>query len=74
MSFEIADRVFADPFAAAWRDRIENAELRCQTLGVVEGYLLLLVAHLRPSGCPLIAKRSEVLLYWRGPAYSPRAG
>lgn len=27
------------------QDRIENGEQRWQTLGVVEGYLLLLVAH-----------------------------
>ena len=27
------------------QDRIENGEYRWQTLGVVDGYLLLLVAH-----------------------------
>lgn len=45
VSFEIAARVFADPFAITHQDRIENGEQRWQTLGVVEGYLLLLVAH-----------------------------
>ena len=28
-----------------WSSRIENGERRWQTLGIVEGYLLLLVAH-----------------------------
>lgn len=43
--FETATRVFADPFAVFKQDRIENGEHRWQTLGIVEGYLLLLVAH-----------------------------
>lgn len=45
VSFEIATRAFADPFAMSWQDRIEGGEYRWQTLGLVEGYLLLLVAH-----------------------------
>lgn len=45
VSFETACRVFADPFALAQQDRIEGGEYRWQTLGMVEGYLLLLVAH-----------------------------
>ena len=45
VSFETATRVFADPFALVEQDRIENGEHRWQTLGVVDGYLLLLVAH-----------------------------
>jgi len=45
VSFEMATRVFADPFALVEQDRIENGEHRWQTLGTVEGYLLLLVAH-----------------------------
>lgn len=45
VSFETAMRVFADPFALVARDRIENGELRWQTLGIADGYLLLLVAH-----------------------------
>ena len=45
VSFEIATRVFADPFALAIQDRIENGEHRWQTLGIVEGHLLLLVVH-----------------------------
>jgi len=45
VSFETALRVFADPFALTARDRDEGGERRWQTLGVVEGHLLLLVAH-----------------------------
>ena len=46
--FETAVRVFADPFALTAQDRIENGEWRWQTVGRVEGHLLLLVAPLRP--------------------------
>lgn len=45
VGFEIAARVFADPFALSEQDRIEDGEHRWQTLGLVEGCLLLLVAH-----------------------------
>jgi uncharacterized DUF497 family protein len=45
VSFETAARVFADPFALVKQDRIESGELRWQTLGIVDGYMLLLVAH-----------------------------
>lgn len=45
VSFETAARVFADPFAVVEQDRIENGEHRWQTLGIVDGCLLLLVAH-----------------------------
>lgn len=45
ISFETALRAFADPFARSEQDRIENGEERWQTLGMVEGHLLLLVAH-----------------------------
>ncbi len=45
ISFEIATRVFADLFALVKQDRIENGEHRWQTLGLVDGYLLILVAH-----------------------------
>jgi uncharacterized DUF497 family protein len=43
--FETATLVFTDPFALTEQDRIENGELRWQTMGTVEGFLLLLVAH-----------------------------
>ncbi|MDK7587471.1 BrnT family toxin [Alcaligenes faecalis subsp. phenolicus] len=45
VSFEVALRVFADPFALTGPDRIEHGEQRWQTLGMVNGHLLLLVAH-----------------------------
>jgi uncharacterized protein len=45
ISFEIAARVFADPFALMAQDRIENGEQRWQTIGMVDGHLVLLVAH-----------------------------
>jgi uncharacterized DUF497 family protein len=45
VSFETATRVFADPFAMVKQDRIENGEYCWQTLGIVDGHLLLLVAH-----------------------------
>jgi uncharacterized DUF497 family protein len=45
VSFEIAVRAFADPFALTEQDRIEGGERRWQTLGMVEGQVLLLVAH-----------------------------
>jgi len=41
----MAIRAFGDPFALTDADRIEAGEQRWQTLGLVEGYLLLLVAH-----------------------------
>ena len=45
VSFETAIRAFADPFALTDQDRIEGGEQRWQTLGVVDGYYLLLVVH-----------------------------
>ena len=45
VSFETATRAFADPFYLTEQDRIEGGEYRWQTLGMVEGHLLLLVAH-----------------------------
>ena len=45
VSFETAMRVFADPFALSEQDRVEGLELRWQTIGLVDGLLLLIVAH-----------------------------
>ena len=45
VSFETAARAFADPFALTDQDRIEGGEYRWRTLGMVEGHLLLMVAH-----------------------------
>jgi len=41
VSFETAAR----PFALSEQDRIEGGEQRWQTIGLVEGHILLLVAH-----------------------------
>jgi len=45
LSFELAQKVFYDPLAIISQNRIEGGEHRWQTLGMVEGVLLLLVAH-----------------------------
>lgn len=45
VSFETAQHVFDDPLHLSRQDRIENGELRWQTLGSVGGILVLLVAH-----------------------------
>ena len=43
--FEEAVWVFSDAFALSAQDRIENGEERWQTIGMVGGCLLILVAH-----------------------------
>lgn len=45
ISFEIAARVFADVFALTLQDRIVDGERRWQTIGVIDGLLVVLVAH-----------------------------
>ncbi|CAG0945287.1 BrnT family toxin [Geobacter sp.] len=45
VSFETASLVFADPFHVSVLDRVENCEERWQTLGMVGGIVVLLVAH-----------------------------
>ncbi len=45
VSFEEACQVFRDPLYVSVQDRIEGGEQRWQTLGMVEGLLLLTVAH-----------------------------
>lgn len=45
VSFESAARVFDDPYAVAEQDRTEHGEQRWQTLGMVEGIVMLLVGH-----------------------------
>lgn len=45
VSFELAAKVFDDPLHVSVLERIENYEERWQTLGLVEGIVLLLVAH-----------------------------
>jgi uncharacterized protein len=45
VSFELAKQVFADPLALSRLDRAEDYEQRWQTLGLVGGTVILLVAH-----------------------------
>ncbi len=45
VSFEQASQVFLDPLRISTLDREIDGEERWQTLGVVDGLLLLLVAH-----------------------------
>ncbi len=45
VSFEEASQVFRDPVCVSVQDRIEGGEPRWQTFGLVEGLLLLTVAH-----------------------------
>jgi uncharacterized DUF497 family protein len=45
ISFNLSTRVFADHFALIHQDRVENGEYRWKTIGMVEGNLLILVAH-----------------------------
>lgn len=45
VSFDTAQLVFDDPFHVSRQDRIEDGEQRWQTIGLVHGVVLLLVAH-----------------------------
>jgi len=45
ISFEDAVQVFDDPYSLAEQDRIVGGEYRWQTIGLVEGVALVLVAH-----------------------------
>jgi hypothetical protein len=45
VSFALAARVFADPFALVALDRVEEGEERWQAIGLVEGVVVLLVAY-----------------------------
>ena len=45
VSFEEASQVFRDPLYVSVQDRVEDGELRWQTMGCVEDVLLLTVAH-----------------------------
>ena len=45
IAFEMAAQVFRDPLRLTRQDRIEGGEERWQTLGVVQGVTVLLVAH-----------------------------
>jgi uncharacterized DUF497 family protein len=45
IAFDDAMQVFDDPFAVAAPERIEHGELRWQTIGIVAGVVIVLVAH-----------------------------
>lgn len=45
IGFATAVGVFFDPFAISDQDRIEGGEERWQTIGLVEGMTVVLVAH-----------------------------
>ena len=45
----MALRVFSDPFAYSEQDRHENGEERWQTLGMMNGVTIILVAHTFPD-------------------------
>jgi len=45
VSFETASLVFEDPLRISILDRHTNGEERWQTIGMVKGVLMLLVAH-----------------------------
>ncbi len=50
VSFETAVRVFDDPYHLSRLERHEAGEERWQTLGLVEGVVVLLVVHTYRSG------------------------
>jgi uncharacterized DUF497 family protein len=45
LSFEAAQLVFDDPLHVSRQERIEGGEQRWQTIGLVHGFVVLLVAH-----------------------------
>lgn len=45
VTFETATKVFFDPNVISRIDRIENGEQRWQSIGLVDGFYILLVAH-----------------------------
>jgi len=45
VSFETAIAVFDDPFALSVQDRVVDGEERWQTAGLIDGVILLIVAH-----------------------------
>ena len=45
ISFDTAARIFLDPFPLTRQDRVVECEVRWQTIGMVDGVLLVLVAY-----------------------------
>ena len=58
VSFETASLVFDDPLRISIQDRHTNGEERWQTIGMVKGVLMLLVAHtiFDEDDCEIIRK------------------
>ncbi|MBY0338187.1 MAG: BrnT family toxin [Acetobacteraceae bacterium] len=50
VGFDLAARVFLDPFALTEQDRVEGGERRWRTVGLVEGVVVLVVAHTVEDG------------------------
>lgn len=49
IAFEVAIQVFNDPLAFSEQDRHENGEERWQTVGMINGVTIILVAHTFPD-------------------------
>lgn len=49
VAFDLAMRVWDDPFHVSFPERIENGEHRWLALGLVDGELLLVVVHTYPD-------------------------
>ncbi|MCU7837553.1 MAG: BrnT family toxin [gamma proteobacterium symbiont of Taylorina sp.] len=45
ISFETAKLIFDDPYALSTQDRYEDGEERWQTIGLINGIIIILVAH-----------------------------
>lgn len=45
LSFEKAQQVFDDPLQVSIQDRHSNGEERWQTIGIIDGLAIVLVAH-----------------------------
>ena len=45
ISFEVGSRAFFDPFCISLKDCIVDGEQRWRTYGVVDNFLLVMVAH-----------------------------
>lgn len=45
ISFETASKIFNDPFLITIQDRVTNGEIRWQSIGSLNGFVVILVAH-----------------------------
>jgi uncharacterized protein len=67
IGFDVASRVFLDPLHLSRQDRIVEGEERWQTIGMVSGVLLILVAY------TVVDEREEVLRIISTQGYSAGA-